>query len=105
MKKDFKALFSNFQLVNFLKTESKKVLLMLGKDAFSVVLILIILEIIFAEFLFYKYVLAVEIVDLTAADTSVTFQKNVYESVLQEWQAREDFLKNRSQDKLSDPFK
>lgn len=101
---NFKDMFSHIQIIGPMKSKVRKLIWQLGKEAFSFVLILILLEVIFAEFLFYKYVIAVDIDGPMTAEATVGFQKKAYESILQEWQEREEFLKNAQQEKYTSPF-
>lgn len=103
MNKNFKISFQNYKLL--VMTKIRKVLETLGRDAFSLILIFIILEIIFGEFLFYKHVLSIEINEPSVSSVSTEFQNKVYESVLKELQSRENISKESVQENYSSPFK
>ena len=70
------------------KNKLKKGLWALGQNAFLFILIFIVTGILLGEFVFYKYVLVVELQDPQIVDISVKFHENVYNTVLKEWQVR-----------------
>lgn len=87
----------------FLK-KIKKILWDLGKNAFLVVLILVLVNISFGEFLFYKYVFLTNIKELETPLVATKFKEDTYQLVLQKIQAREDIFNNSLQEDYSDPF-
>lgn len=94
MDKISKIPFLNSQLLDRYISKIKKIPWILGRDAFLFVLIFILLDIIFGEFLFYKHVLLVNIKEPEIVNTPIKFQENVYQSVLKELQIREDVSEN-----------
>ena len=90
--------------MNGLVSRMKRTLLVLGRDAFLFILFIFLVEIIFSEFLFYKYVLSVEIQEPSLTGGFVGFREKEYQSILTEWQSREDFLKNYPTENPPDPF-
>ncbi len=89
---DFFSLFLNSFSAGF-----KKIPWKLGKNAFSFILIFVILEIIFGELLYYQYVIMVEMQEPNIADISLKFHENTYQSVIKEWQARQNNVNNNGQ--------
>lgn len=104
MPNKIKQFLANFRLLDEIKTRGKKFLWVLGKDAFLFILFILLIEVIFAEFLFYKYVLSVEIEEPSLSEGSIGFQKEEFQSVLFEWQRREEFFNNYPAEDVSDPF-
>ena len=103
--KALKIHFNGYQkLLDIGINKIKKTLLVLGKDAFLFILIFVLLEILFGEFLFYKYVFLLRIEEQKIVATPIKFKENVYQSVLQEWQVRENIFKNSLQENYQNPF-
>jgi len=100
---NFNNIITSFRSINDIKPKIKKIFLILGKDAFLFILFILLIEIIFAEFLFYKYVLSVGIQEPSLSGF-IGFRESEYQSILKEWQAREEFLKNYSADNIQNPF-
>ena len=72
----------------------KKIPWILGKHAFMVVLLLIILSIVFGVSVFYKYIYSVKISQPNIADSPSTFKSNIYQEILKDWEARDQKLQN-----------
>lgn len=104
MQTNFNKIFNNLRGGNNSNEKLKSFLFFLGKDAFLVILFVLLLEVIFAEILFYQYVLSVDIKEPSSSESFVGFKENEYQLILKEWQSREDSLKNYSFDNLSNPF-
>jgi len=106
MKKVLKISFNNYQnLLNVSINKAKNILWILGRNAFLFILIFILLGMFFGEYLFYKYVFLVKIENPEIVSSQIKFQKDTYESVLKEWQKREDFFKKSSQENYPNPFR
>ena len=105
VKKIFKNPFNSFKklLDPFLKNVNKS-LWILGKNAFLFTIIFILLDIVFGEFLFYNYVVLVKMKESEIISPPAKFKEQVYQSVLGEWQAREENFKGVSPKNLQDPF-
>ena len=104
MKINTKESFINFWQVKHITSKIKKILFILGRDAFLFILFVLLIEVIFAELLFYKYVLSVEIQEPSSLSSFVGFKENEYQSIIKEWNAREEFFKNYSSNNVSNPF-
>ena len=72
----------------------KKTPWILGKRAFSVVIILIILSVILSVFVFYKYIYLEKISQPMITDSPSTFKKDIYQEILKDWQLRDQQLQN-----------
>ena len=104
MKKEFKTFFRNSQLLDTSISKIKKIPWILGKNAFLFILIFVLLEIIFVEFLFYNYVILVKTQEPTTIDTPAKFKEYLYKSVLKEMQDRENIFENPLQKNYNNPF-
>jgi len=105
MKKEFKKYLENFQrLLNVYLNNFKKILQAVGKYAFLFILIFVLLGIVFGEFLFYRYVLLLKIKEPIIISSPTKFRDDVYQSVLKEWQIRENIFNDLPQENYSDPF-
>ena len=86
----------------------KKIPLLIGKDAFLFMLIFILIDILFGEFLFYKYVFLAESKKAEAVSNPITFQESAYKSVLDQWEKRQESfsssIKEYYQEYYQDPF-
>ncbi|MBI1866249.1 MAG: hypothetical protein HY005_00470 [Candidatus Staskawiczbacteria bacterium] len=105
MKKFFKKHFYNFKESSGLYI--KKIPWILGKNAFLCILVFILIDILIGGLLFYKYVLLIDAQEPEISSVYSKFQENIYRSVAEEWQNRENIFKNLlSLDKnYTDPFK
>ena len=99
--------FYNFKkLLDSYVIKIKKIPWILGKNSFLYILIFILIDILIGEFLFYKYVLLIETEEPKIISTSDKFKENIYQSVLEEWQNRENILKDSLlNENYTDPFK
>ena len=105
MKKIFQKQFNNYKgLLDSSFQKIKKSLWYIGKNAFLFIIILVLLNIVFGEFLFYNYVLLAKIKASEIVDTPNRFKENVYRSVLKEWQDREIIFRDSTAQNLKDPF-
>ena len=105
MKKEFKILLINSQKLLYKFKESiKKMLWALGRDAFLFILIFVLLDMVFGEFLFYNYVFLTKIKEPEVALNLTKFQANTYQSVVKEWQYREDAFSSSSEENYLSPF-
>lgn len=106
MEKISKIFFGSFKkLFNVLLLNIKKIPWILGKYAFLFILIFILLDIVFGEFLFYRYVFLVKNEEPQILSIPAKFRDDTYKSVLQYWQEREESLKDSSELNYSNPFK
>lgn len=72
----------------------KKILWSLAKDAFLSTLILVFLSILLGELTFYKYGFLLEVEPLHEVPEITKFEENTYNSVVSEWEKREDVFNN-----------
>lgn len=94
------------KIFNIIQIEKiKKVPWILGSHAFSIILILVLLDLILGEFLLYKYALLVKKEEPKITENIIKFEYSDYQKILEEWQAREQKFKEFSVEKYSNPFK
>ncbi len=104
----FTEMISRYDYRGFLslcKRKARGALWYLGEHAFLCILIAILFCVMFGTFLFYKYVFLVRIEYPDTVMAPIKFRKDVYDSVLREWQKREVIFNNASGENYSDPFK
>lgn len=105
MKKGLGTLLPGYQkLLHGVLDSIKKTLWFLARYAFLFTLLLVLLAIVFGEFLFYNYVLLVEIKDLHVESQVTKFKKEIYESVVQKRKNRENIFNNPSESQYQNPF-
>lgn len=102
-----KSFYSYRELFDIYIKKIKKIPWILGKHAFLCVLMLILIDIFIGGFLFYKYIYIIETEEISNLSISSKFQEDIYKSILEEWQNRENILVNLPlMDKnYTDPFK
>ena len=93
------------QVLDLYLSKIRKIPWKLGMNAFWFILIIILLEILFGEFLFYKHVILKNTEEPEIINVSTKFRENTYESVLKEMKQREDILKNMTQKEYESPFR
>ena len=82
----------------------KKIPFTIGRDAFLFILIFILIDILFGEFLFYQYVFLVESKKQEIDSGRMIFKESTYDSVLGQWKIREDIFNDASKQNHQDPF-
>ena len=108
MEKFFKKSSHNFkELLEEDIKKIKKIPLILGRNIFLCILILILIDILIGGFLFYKYVILIDTKELKIISVYNKFKENTYWSVLKEWEKRENISINLllSDKSYIDPFK
>lgn len=105
MIKGFKISFINSQMLNAYVDKIKKIPWFLGKNAFLFILIFILMSIAFGGFLFYQYIFLVSNKEPNIVNISTEFKKDIYQSVLNELQTRENTFKNLPQENYPDQFR
>jgi hypothetical protein len=101
MKIDYKKISG---IIKIILAGSRKILWGAGKHAFLSVLILILLDVILGVGLFYKYVYLAENKVEQIDKGSFQFRDEVYQKALNQWQARDEKLKNYLQINYPSPF-
>ena len=76
----------------------------LGNDAFLVIIILVLFATFAGELLFYQYILTVVVENPTSEVVPVQFKEGVYQSVLNEWEAREGMFRKAGGQQYETPF-
>lgn len=103
MKKDIKDYFNKAKLLHLFK-KLKKIPWVLAKDAFLFILIFILLDIVFGEYLFYRHVISGKTRETVVTDVTVNFKENLYRSVLKEMQNRQLIFENPTLENYKSPF-
>lgn len=81
-----------------------EILWFFGRNAFMIILILVLLELIFAEFLFYKYVFLAKKREPVLTGELTEFRKNEYKRFSERRWSMEKALESRSEEPFADPF-
>jgi hypothetical protein len=84
--------------------KAKKILWILGSDAVLAVLLIVILEAAFGEFLFYKYGFLIEKQNPVIGNNYFQFKENIYMYIPEKWQERNEKFENYSQKDYLSPF-
>lgn len=74
-------------LLKIIAGKTKKVIWVLGLNAFSLILVLVFIDLILGGFIFYKYVFLVEKMQPVSAGNIVKFDYKNYQNVLEHLQA------------------
>jgi len=82
---------------------AKKALWFMARDAFVMILILVLICVLFGEFLFYNYILALD-TNKTDTITVVKFNESAYNSIIKESNEKESILGNAFGSKYKNPF-
>lgn len=91
-------------LLSELKSRFQKVFWYFGKHAFLFILIFVLLSIIFAETLFFNYIISVnKESESTAVGTK--FNKDIYDSVLKKWEERKNIFEDYTRNDYLNPFR
>jgi len=104
MKNPF-AFLSNKGEKVFFKGHIKKVPWILAKNAFLVIIMLFLANILFGQLLFYYHVIVADSKPGLSVDNPAKFKENIYNTVLEESQRREEAFNNSAQINYSNPFK
>ena len=101
MKLDFYKLLTYI----FLKIKkTKRIFWILGMHAFSVILIVILLELFLGGLLFYKYVFLAGSKEPEITNHSFQFNEGVYQEILEQWQERDLMLQEFMEKEYQNPF-
>jgi len=80
-----KSIFEKLKLSKIVDLEKiKKIPWVLGFYAFPIILILFLINLIFGEFLLYKYVISTNNEEPKITENTLKFEYNVYQKVLKE---------------------
>lgn len=92
------------KILNIYIGKIKKILWALGRDAFLLILIFVLMDIFFGEILFYRYIFIVNATKPKIVATPVKFKEDLYKSVMEKWDIREDVFNDSSEEIHLDPF-
>jgi len=82
----------------------KRILWLIGRHAFSVIIILILVDMLIGGYMFYKYIYSAEREKNSASKATFKFKEDAYQKILSQWQDRDQKLSNFSQKTYPDPF-
>jgi len=82
----------------------KKIPWLVATNAFSVILLLVFLNIGIGVFLFYRYVIAVTTREPEVIQGTVKFSDNAYQEMLEKWDAKEERFRQSSNTQYINPF-
>ena len=91
------------KLLEILSVGIKRTMWIIAKDAFVVILISVLICILFGEFLFYNYILALD-VKKTDAMPVVKFNESAYNSVMKESNKKESVFNDVFSSEYQNPF-
>jgi len=83
---------------------AKKILWIIGSHAFTVILILILIDVLFAGILIYKYIYLAEKEIPNTVNASFKFKESDYQKILLQWPIRDQKLQEFSQKTYPSPF-
>lgn len=83
----------------------KKTLKFIAAHAFAVILALVVLDILFGVFLFYKNVVLRENEKPVIDSASFQFKEDSYNKILSQWTAKDEGLKEFLEKSYKDPFR
>jgi len=92
------------KLFNSLREKSGTFFFTLGRHAFLVILILVLISVSLGALLLYKYIFLVNNAQLEVSSGVTRFQENMYDSVLKERETRKAIFDNSPGRDYSDPF-
>ncbi len=87
-----------------IKEVLKKIPWILGAHAFLSIIVCFVLAVCFGVFLFYNDVYLAKVSDPEALILPVRFNEQAYQSVVKEWQIRQDLFERAPEQSYSDPF-
>lgn len=82
----------------------RKIPWQLARHAFLTILTCLALELLIGELLFYKYAASVNIQEPLSLQPPVVFKEAVYQSVVKEWQVRQEASAAAFQENTGNPF-
>lgn len=99
-----KFIFDKFKIFNIKPGKIKKIPWFLGLNAFWIILFLIFIELVAGAFLFYKYAFLAVRYEPKIIDSDFKFKSNIYQSVLKEWQEKNQKFEEEKTEQYSNPF-
>ena len=91
---------------DFKKTLSgiKKIPWFLGNHAFLIILLLVLVDLFFGAYLFYKYIYIVKNQMPEVISGQVIFDEKNYQLILDQWKKREENFNKIEQENIKSPF-
>ncbi len=99
-----KSSLSYQNILNGIKNGAKNIVWFFAQGAFFFILIFLLLEVLLGEYLFYQYILVAKTKEPEVTTLPVRFKKEVYQSVLKEWEKRESVFSQAVREKYTNPF-
>jgi hypothetical protein len=97
----------NFNFNKLLRSIISKIgdgLRALALDALLFVFLIVLIEVLFGEFLFYEYGFLAENQEPKASESSFQFKENIYKDIIIKWQERDKKIQDFSQKNYPNPF-
>ncbi len=82
----------------------RKLPFILGGQAFLIVLIIILIEVLIGGFLLYQYTNFPELNAMAGAETVIKFKTDTYNQVLSDWKTREERISGSAEKEYKNPF-
>lgn len=89
---------------NSIKLMTKKAFWFLARNAFVIILILVLSSVAIAEFLFYNYTLLTEVEESNIKSSIIKFDSGAYNLVMKELDRREEILNKPLETNYINPF-
>lgn len=85
-------------------SDAKKILWVIGRHAFLVILVLVLMDILYGGFLYYKYAYLSEKEDPKINSVNSKFNADTYQKIIDQWQERDQKLQQFLQKDYLSPF-
>lgn len=82
----------------------KKIPLFLGIHAFLIILFLVLADLIFGAYLFYKYIYVAQNQAPEMISGQIIFDEENYQFILDQWKKREENFNKIGEDNIKNPF-
>lgn len=83
---------------------AKKLPWVLGRHAFLVILVLVLLGFVISAILFYNYVTLIEAKDPQDSSASARFNSGAYQKILKTWEANQKTTQDSANKNYTNPF-
>lgn len=104
MKFDIKSSLSRFKFFNRYSSKIKRAPWILARDAFIFIIMLVLLDLIFVEILFYQYAFTVKFKEPEATAVPIRFHETIFDSILKKMDERNTLFENPPKHEYEDPF-
>lgn len=83
----------------------KRILWFLARDAFLCIIVLVLLAVVFGEFLLYHDVLSIDIKEVSDDNNVIGFKDDTYASIVSQWKDQEDVFNKPLETIYKNPFR